>query len=337
MPHAPLPGLLRDMARTASQGRALGTAFDVLVRMYTDPDAVVMVGLAGSLGSAGQWPLVSWMIRHGFVDILVATGATLSEDLIHCLGYPYVQRVERDTDERLFEAGLNRYYDTLGAEAGYEAVIGLIGEYYRTLKPGQRYGSRPLLEAFGHWIDRARLAGDPIVVAAAESGVPVYVPGIVDSAYGDAALLGLRDGHEVVIDEVADFAEFASLAPRIARSGAFVLGGGVPKDFIQTFAATSDLLGDAVPGRVRQPVVRAGLAYGSYPHAYSVQVTADSEVWGGSSGARPEEGVSWGKRRADGVSADCRCDLTIALPLLTHGLAAELGERSRQDVAALLR
>ena len=48
MPHAPLPGLLRDMARTASQGRALGTAFDVLVRMYTDPDAVVMVGLAGS-------------------------------------------------------------------------------------------------------------------------------------------------------------------------------------------------------------------------------------------------------------------------------------------------
>ena len=61
-----------------------------------------------------------------------------------------------------------------------------------------------------------------------------------------------------------------------------------------------------------------------YPHKYAVQITTDSPQWGGLSGCTFEEAVSWGKEDPNGELAQCYCDATIALPLISHSLAERL-------------
>jgi Deoxyhypusine synthase len=47
--------LLEGMKDISFQGRSLGQAFDILCRMLTDEEATIIMGLAGSLSTAGMW------------------------------------------------------------------------------------------------------------------------------------------------------------------------------------------------------------------------------------------------------------------------------------------
>jgi deoxyhypusine synthase len=100
------------------------------------------------------------------------------------------------------------------------------------------------------------------------------------------------------------------------------IGGGVPKDFIQLFAVTGDLLytDRKIPGR-RNAHTRKQTNETYYPHKYAIQVTSDSPQWGGLSGCTFEEAVSWGKEDPSGKFIQCYCDATIALPIISHALA----------------
>jgi len=324
--------LLDAMAATAFQGRALGEALDLLRRIYHDPGVTVIVGLAGSLASAGQWKLITWMLRHSLIDVLVTTGANISEDLVDSYARGYQQMPGPDDDARLARVGLNRYHDVVGFEADYLKVTRLIAAFLGELDEGRAVTSRALLHRFGLWLKTRGIEG--IVSAAAEGQVPVYCPALVDSAYGDAFLL-LEGARRPVIDEAADYVEFMGLAPHMKETAVIYIGGGVPKDFIQTLAVTSGLLSGAGRRGARAASYRGRSTRRYYPHKYALQITADAPHWGGSSGASLSEGVSWGKQMVAGWRVDCRCDATIALPLLVQGLAEQRLDRRRRPFSVL--
>jgi len=50
-----------------------------------------MMGLAGSLSTAGQWKIINWFIENNFIDVLVSTGANVSEDIVEAMGFSYHQ------------------------------------------------------------------------------------------------------------------------------------------------------------------------------------------------------------------------------------------------------
>ena len=68
---------------------------------------------------------------------------------------------------------------------------------------------------------------------------------------------------------------------------------------------------------------------------YFIQITTDSVVWGGLSGATPSEAVSWGKVNP-GVLPDtvvAYCDSTIAFPLFCeYVIASPHGRRPRKEL-----
>ncbi|MFQ6106764.1 MAG: deoxyhypusine synthase family protein [Thermoplasmata archaeon] len=319
--------LVRAMGKTAYQARALGRVVDVIEGMIRDESVTIMFGYAGSLSTAGQWKIVKWFIEQGYVDVLVSTGANISEDIVEAMGFNY-HHLPRDrvgsTDLELFEQGYNRYYDIAGKESDYFEMTNLICEFMLTLDESHNHSSRELLKLFGDWLRDKGI--DCIVSAAARHGVPVFCPAIVDSPYGDAALLARSKDHGLTVDNVKDYTEFMGLAERVGDTGAIFVGGGVPKDFIQLFAATADLLYKSleVPGREGQGLKREGTDESYYPHKYAVQITMDSPQWGGLSGATLEEAISWGKESADTEMAVCYCDATIALPLVAYSLAERL-------------
>lgn len=304
--------LLEAMGRTGFQGRSMASCLRVLLNMIEEPANTIFLGYAGSLSTTGQWKIVSWLIENRFVDAIVSTGANVSEDIFEGLGFSYFQGSHRADDAELLEHRIDRYYDVYADELEYRQMEDFLGEFLAGLDQRRGYSSAELLHLLG--AHQAERGIDSITAAAYRAGVPIFSPGLADSAYGVAAyLLHKRRGIEVTLDGMRDFIQLGRIGERAANTSVIYIGGGVPKDTIQLVAVMADLGGGGDRPR---------------PHRYAVQITTDSPQWGGLSGCTFEEAVSWGKVDPDADHVVCYCDATIALPLLAHALA-EKGPKRR--------
>ena len=319
--------LLDEMGNTAYQGRKLGEAVDVWESMIKDKDLTIVLGLSGSMSTAGQWKLVNWLIEKRFIDVIVSTGANVSEDIIDAMGYSYWQGSHIVNDQELLKEDLNRYYDVYGKEIDYRKMEELLTEFILTLKNDFPYSSVEFFYLLGKFLTKKSV--NSIVAVAAENGVPVFSPAMVDSAYGEAFLMAKNQGHNVILDSVKEFDQFVSIGEKTKDVGVIYIGGGVPKDLTQLIAiSVSPRTEDkGVPGRDGH--LRKSLQEFYYPHKYAIQITTDSPQWGGLSGCTLEEAVSWGKIDNLGKRAVCYCDATIALPLLTHALNERVKSRNQ--------
>ncbi|HUU88626.1 MAG TPA: deoxyhypusine synthase, partial [Candidatus Glassbacteria bacterium] len=322
-----LSDLLDEMANTAYQGRKLGEAVDVWESMVRDKDLTIVLGLSGSMSTAGQWKLVNWLIEKRFIDVIVSTGANVSEDIIDAMGFSYWQGSHIVNDQELLKEDLNRYYDVYGKEIDYRKMEDLITDFILTLKTDFQYSSVEFFYLLGKFLTKKSV--NSIVAVAAQNNVPVFSPAMIDSAYGEAFLMAKNQGHSVIIDSVKEFDQFVSIGEKTKDVGVIYVGGGVPKDLTQLIAiSVSPRTKDkGVPGRVGH--LRKSLQEYYYPHKYAIQITTDSPQWGGLSGCTLEEAVSWGKIDNLGKRAVCYCDATIALPLITHALNERVKSRNQ--------
>jgi len=303
--------LLDAMGRTGFQGRSLANAFEVFVRMIEAEDNTIFLGYAGSLSTTGQSGIVRWLIENRFVDVVVATGANLSEDIFEGLGFRYYQGTHLADDAELLRLQIDRFYDIYADELEYRRLEAFIGEFIGTLESGSVHSSAGFLRRFGEF--QLARGVESITASAFGAGVPVFSPGLADSGYGVAATLYAREhDHTVVLDQFADFRELAQIGERAGKTSVIYVGGGVPKDTIQLVTVMVDL------GRGGDQLA---------PHAYAVQITTDSPQWGGLSGCTFEEAISWGKIDEGAARAVCYCDATIALPILAHALLERGVER----------
>ena len=310
--------LLAEMSRTAYQGRKLGEAVEVWDAMLKEKDLTIIMGFSGSMSTAGQWTIVNWLMENRFIDVLVSTGANVSEDIIDAMGLGYWQGTQMTNDEALLKADINRYYDVYGKETDYRKMEELMTDFLLTLKTDFSYSSMELLYLFGKWLSKKGIKS--IAAVATESKVPIFSPAMVDSAYGEAFLMAKNQGHNILIDSVKEFDQFVSIGEKTKNIGVIYIGGGVPKDYTQLIAisVSPKTMDKGVQGR--EGFLRKGLQEYYYPHKYAIQITTDSPQWGGLSGCTLEEAISWGKIHSEGKRAVCYCDATIALPLITHAL-----------------
>jgi deoxyhypusine synthase len=311
---ASVSALLTRMRRSAFQGRTLGAAFEAWKGMI-DGGSLICLGVAGSLASAGLWPLVTWLVERGYVDLVVSTCANVTEDVLELRGAEVTQvDPEHVDDAALWRAGRYRFYDHVVSAADYDAMESFTADFFRRLAADWKHatisGARFMLE-YGRWLEAQGL-GASVAATCARHGVPLFVPAAHDGPLAE----GYRESgvHGPVVDFFRDYAIALALmdrcmAPERGTSAVF-LGGGVPKDFIQ-ITATSVC------------AIRGGEAT---PHRAAIQITTDNTVFGGLGGASvSSECISWGKETPDGVNVMCFTDATIALPLLCEGLAGHYG------------
>ncbi|MEM2028661.1 MAG: deoxyhypusine synthase [Candidatus Bathyarchaeia archaeon] len=306
--------LLLEMAKTGFQGRKLGEVVDVWEEMLKD-DVVIFFGYAGSMSTTGQWKIINWLIENRFIDVLVSTGANISEDILEAMGGTYWQGHSLVDDEELAEYRIDRFYDVFADELEYEQMESLIADFMLDLKSDYNYSSAEFLYLFGKHLSRINVKS--IVATAYENNVPVFCPAIVDSAYGVAYILNRRRSggkFNVFIDQMKDFDQIVEIKRRSKNTGVIYIGGGVPKDFIQLTAIASSITED---GKYGKPS----------PHKYAIQITTDAPHWGGLSGCTFEEAISWGKESKEGRNVQCYCDATIALPIVVHALAERVDRR----------
>lgn len=328
--------LLVEMSKTAYQGRKLGETVNVWETMLKEKDLTIIMGLAGSMSTAGQWTIINWLIKNRFIDVLVSTGANVSEDIVDAMGLGYWQGSPHVNDTELVRADVNRYYDVYGKESDYRKMEELMTEFMLTLKSDFNYSSMELLYLFGKWLSAKEIKS--ITAVAAENNVPIFCPAISDSAYGESFLMAKNLGPNILLDQVKEFDQFVSIGEKAKDIGVVYIGGGVPKDFTQLIAisVSPKTMDQGVPGR--EGFLRQSVREYYYPHKYAIQITTDSPQWGGLSGCTLEEAVSWGKIHSEGKRVTCYCDATIALPLIAHALNEKVKfKRATPDLTWLFK
>ncbi len=148
--------------------------------MLKEKDLTIIMGFSGSMSTAGQWRIINWLMEKRFIDVLVSTGANVSEDIIDAMGLGYWQGTHIANDEALLEADVNRYYDVYGKETDYRKMEDLMTDFLLTLKPNFPYSSMEFLYLFGKWLNNKGIRS--ITAIAAENKVPIFSPAMVDSA-----------------------------------------------------------------------------------------------------------------------------------------------------------
>ena len=101
--------LLDEMSQTGFQGKKLGEVASIWAEMARQKDLTVFLGLTGSLSTTGQWKIIRWLIEKRYVDVLVSTGANISEDILEALGYHYYQGTWLANDEELLKLKIDRF------------------------------------------------------------------------------------------------------------------------------------------------------------------------------------------------------------------------------------
>ena len=202
--------LLDEMAQTGFQGKRLGEAARIWCEMLGQRGLTIFMGYSGSMSTTGQWKLVRWLVENRYIDVLVSTGANVSEDILEAMGHSYYQGTWLANDEDLLEKKIDRFYDIYADEYEYRELEALIKKFAATLDAKRVYSTREFLNRFGEYQWKKGVRS--ITAAAWRSGVPVYSPGLIDSGYGVALSTLKREGKLIRLDQTQDMEELAQIA-----------------------------------------------------------------------------------------------------------------------------
>ena len=303
---------LVDQTFLAYNAGRLREAARLLTEKMLPKNGCIGMSLTGALTPAGLGKsCLIPMMKAGFIDWIVSTGANLYHDLHYGLnmalyaGSPFLDDVE------LHAEGVIRIYDIL---FDYHVLLdtdAFVREVIRGPEFQRAMGTDEFHYLLGKYVHaRGKSLGlkDSSVLATAfECGIPIFTSSPGDSSIGmNVAAMALRDSR-LTFDVNRDVNQTAGIVYDAKSAGltssVFILGGGSPKNFmLQTEPQIQEVMGIAEKG-----------------HDYFLQCTDARADTGGLSGATPAEAVSWGKVDPDKLP-DCvvaYLDSTIALPLLT--------------------
>jgi len=305
---------LMDEVFLAYNSARLREACQLFSRRMLDPDVTIGMTLSGALTPAGLGcSSVIPLIKAGFVDWIVSTGANLYHDMHFALNYPVHAGSFRFDDTDLRNNDLVRIYDVV---IPYSDALMTTDEILRKILDQPEFqkemGTAELHYLLGkycaEWERKNKLRDVSVLAAAYRAGVPCYTSSPGDSTIGmNVAGEELR-GNKLRMNPSIDVNETTSYVLAAKRSGgrsAVVLwGGGSPKNFmLQT-----------------EPQIQEVLRIKEFGQDFFIQVTDARPDTGGLSGATPSEAVSWGKVDPDKLpdAIVCYTDTTIAMPLFTH-------------------
>ena len=297
----PIVEAMRKMSFTS---RDLGRATDIYNEMLADKDCSVVLVIAGSTSAGGCMDLYADLVKHNMVDAIVATGATIVDmDFLEALGFKHYQANEVPDDDTLRSLYIDRIYDTYIDEEQLQHVDHTIFEIAETLEP-KAYSSRAFIREMGKWLQTHGKKDHSLVKLAYEHDVPIFCPAFTDSSAGFGLVKHQVDSMKagkpyLTIDSIADFRELTDIKIQAGTTGLLMIGGGVPKNFVQDTVVCAEILG-------HEDVE---------VHKYAVQITVADVRDGACSSSTLQEAASWGKV-STALEQMVYAEATSVLPLL---------------------
>ncbi|MGB9594884.1 MAG: 1,9-bis(guanidino)-5-aza-nonane synthase [Candidatus Poribacteria bacterium] len=273
----PIINAMADMSFTS---REIARATDILNRMINDENCTIILTIAGSTSAAGCMKIYADMVKYNMVDVVVATGATIVDmDFFEALGFKHYKGTPNVDDKKLRQLYIDRIYDTYIDEEQLQVCDATIKKIADSLEP-MPYSSREFIVEMGKYLIKNAKKKESLVQIAYENNVPIFCPAFSDSSAGFGLVMHQvehKDKH-LSIDSVKDFRELTEIKIQAKTTGLFMIGGGVPKNFIQDTVICAECLGKNVP-----------------MHQYAVQITVADVRDGACSSSTLKEASSWGK------------------------------------------
>ena len=268
------------MQKMSFVSRETGNAADIYNQMLKDKDCTIFLTLAGSTSAAGCMDIYRDMIKYNMVDAIVATGASIIDmDFFEALGFKHYQGSQFQDDKELRKNYIDRIYDTYIDEEELQLCDKTICKIADKL-PVKSYTSREFIKEIGKYLKENSKKKGSLIETAYDNNVPIFCPAFTDSSAGFGLVMHQENNpnKHITIDSIREFRELTEIKIRSKGSGLFMVGGGVPKNFIQDTVICAELLGKEVE-----------------MHKYAIQITVADSRDGACSSSTLKEASSWGK------------------------------------------
>ena len=272
--------IISSMAKMSFVSRETANAANIFNDMLKDKECTIFLTLAGSSSAAGCMHIYRDLIKYNMVDAIVATGASIIDmDFFEALGFKHYQGSQFQDDAELRDNYIDRIYDTYIDENELQMCDKIIGEIADKLEP-RSYTSREFIFEIGKYLKSNAKKKGSLIEMAYDNNVPIFCPAFTDSSAGLGLVMHQERNpkNHITIDSIREFRELTEIKIRSKGSGLFMIGGGVPKNFIQDTVICAELLGKEVD-----------------MHKYAVQITVADSRDGACSSSTLKEASSWGK------------------------------------------
>ena len=273
----------------------LALACDIYEKMLKERNCTIFLALSGAVVPAGMRSLITDLIRNHMIDVIVSTGACMVHDAIEAVGGHHYKGTWAVDDAELFRYHLFRIYDVLVPEEDYVKLDYELSEIYADIAK-QQNGRALSSNEFTREIGKRLTDKNSILRAAYEEKVPIFLPSARDSEFGFIHWLHSSKQKQkdiLQLDAFKDVPIVCNICSRSPKNGMIVLGGGVPRNTVQSAALAS----------------KKGLDY-------AIVITLDRPETGGLSGSTLEETVSWGKMKGQADHAMVIGEALMVFPFL---------------------
>ena len=308
--------IISSMEKMSFVSRETANAANIYNEMLKDKNCTIFLTLAGSTSAAGCMNIYKDLVKYNMVDAIVATGASIIDmDFFEALGFKHYRGSQFQNDTELRKNYIDRIYDTYIDEDELQICDKKICEIADSLEP-RSYTSREFIHEMGKYLKK-----DSLIETAYNNNVPIFCPAFTDSSAGFGLVIHQENNPQkhMTIDSIREFRELTEIKIQSKGSGLFMIGGGVPKNFIQDTVICAELLGKEVD-----------------MHKYAVQITVADSRDGACSSSTLKEASSWGKvdiTKEQMVFAEA----TSVLPLIASDVyhRGEWKNRSRKNFSKI--
>ena len=272
--------IIKQMDDMSFTSRDLARATEIFNMMLADKSCSTILTLAGSTSAGGCMKLYADMIKYNMVDAIVATGASIVDmDFFEALGFKHYQGTPFIDDKFLRDNYIDRIYDTYIDEKDLQNCDNVIFEIANSLK-AKPYSSREFIAEMGKYLQKHSKKKESLIQLAYENNVPIFCPAFTDSSAGFGLVLHQvkNPKSHLTIDSIRDFRELTEIKIEAGTTGLLMIGGGVPKNFVQDTVVCAEILGKEVD-----------------MHKYAIQITVADQRDGACSSSTLKEACSWGK------------------------------------------
>jgi deoxyhypusine synthase len=272
--------IISSMEKMSFASRETANAANIFNEMLKDKECTIFLTLAGSTSAAGCMHVYRDMVKYNMVDAIIATGASIiNMDFFEALGFKHYQGSQFQNDTQLRENYIDRIYDTYIDEEQLQACDKTICQIADGLEP-KTYTSREFIKEIGKYLKANSKKKGSLIETAYDNNVPIFCPAFTDSSAGFGLVMHQEKNPKkcITIDSIREFRELTEIKIKSKSSGIFIIGGGVPKNFVQDTVVCAELLGKNVD-----------------MHKYAVQITVADTRDGACSSSTLKEASSWGK------------------------------------------
>jgi len=272
--------IIDGMEKMSFASRDTAKASGIFNEMLSDKNCTIFLTLAGSTSAAGCMKIYSDMVKYNMIDVIVATGASIIDmDFFEALGFRHYQGSQFQDDTQLRENYIDRIYDTYIDEEQLQTCDKTICDIANGLEP-KPYTSREFIKEIGKYLKTNAKKKGSLIETAYDNNVPIFCPAFTDSSAGFGLVIHQEKNPKksITIDSIREFRELTEIKIQSKSSGLFMIGGGVPKNFVQDTVVCAELLGKNVD-----------------MHKYAVQITVADTRDGACSSSTLKEASSWGK------------------------------------------